>query len=125
MNELIIIMFTVLRLAEQSTLDNVSEKAIGGYQIRPIYVRDVNRIAGTKFTHEDARDDRKAQRMIAIYLKHYGEKYEKATGKKATAVVLGMIHNGGPKGYLNTSKGALKYARRCSYFYNVWKEGER
>jgi len=117
MNELIVAMFTVLRLTEQSTVDNIPEKAIGGYQIRPIYVKDVNRIAGTKFTHEDARDDRKAQRMIAIYLRYYGDRYEELTGLKATAYVLGMIHNGGPNGYRNASKKARDYGRRAAKFY--------
>lgn len=117
-------MFTILMLAENSTVDNVEEQAIGLYQIRPIFVEDVNRIAATNFKHEDARNARLAQQMIFIYLKYYGEKYSKATGKVATADILGRIFNGGPKGYLK--EATLEYGRRCGNFHRQWIiEGNR
>lgn len=121
MHELIVAMFTILRLCENSTVDNLEEQAIGGYQIRPVFVKDVNRIAGTEFTHEDARNDRLAQQMIYIYLKHYGERYRLKTGKEPDARVLGMLHNGGPSGYLNKTKTALDYGERCSNLYLQWR----
>ena len=119
MHDLIIIMFTVLRLCENSSTDNLAEQAIGPYQIRPIFVEDVNRIAGTDFVHEDARNERVAQQMIYVYLMHYGARYEGRTGNEADAFILGRIFNGGPFGY---TKGAtLEYGERCQNLYEQWR----
>lgn len=124
MNELITAMFTILRLVENSPVDNHKEQAIGGYQIRPIYVREVNRILALKkvdktYVHEDARNDRIAQQMIFIYLKFWGDKYEKEMGRKPDASVLGRIHNGGPTGWKKSA--TLDYGYKCSRLHRQWE----
>jgi len=120
MNHMIMIMLKVLILCENSHTDNISEQAIGQYQIRPIFVQDVNRIAGTSYRHKDARDERLAQAMIFTYLRHYGKAYERNTGKKATPTVLAMIFNRGPQGYRATGPIALRYARNAEkYFFQL------
>lgn len=43
----------------------------GLLQIRPIYVKEVNRIAGTDYTHEDALDVDKSLEMFALMQAHY------------------------------------------------------
>jgi hypothetical protein len=120
MHDLIVAMFTILRLIEDSSTDNLKENAIGPYQIRPIFVEDVNRIASTRFVHEDARHERKAQQMIYVYLMHYGARYEGRTGQEADASVLGRIFNGGPFGY--TKEATKDYGERCQNLYEQWVE---
>lgn len=78
---------------------NEGEKAHGRYQIRPIYLADGNRFAGTNYTLEDMHDAAKAQQVMDAYLRHYGDAYVRNTGKPLTQEVLSRIHNGGPKGY--------------------------
>lgn len=117
-NELIKAMFTILMLVEDSSMDNVKEQAIGLYQIRPIFVEDVNRIAGTSFKHEDARNARVAQQMIYIYLTYYGKRYEEKTGKVASAEIMGRIFNGGPNGY--TKEATVVYGRKCGVLHREW-----
>lgn len=90
---------------------NRNERAAGRYQIRPIYLRDVNRIAGTNYTLDDRYDAQKALEIVQIYTDHYAEIYKRRTGKPITDEVIARIHNGG--GY----KGALK---ECTEKY--WKK---
>ena len=87
-------------------------KAVGAFQIHKIYVDDVNSFSSEKFTYEDRNDKEKSQKIVKLYLEHYGKNYEKKTGKKATNEVLARIHNGGPKGH---NKEATK---------NYWKKVE-
>ena len=89
-------------------------KAFGRYQIWAIYVKDVNRIAGTCFSHKDAHNPEKAACMTKIYLTHYAKVYERKTGKKASAEVLCRIHNGGPDGWRKpATAGYWKKCRRA------------
>lgn len=81
---------------------NIKEDAVGRYQIRPIYIRDVNRIAGTSYTLGDRYNAQKAREIVQIYTDHYAEIYTRQTGKPITDEVIARIHNGG--GY----RGALK-----------------
>ena len=87
-------------------------KAVGAFQIHKIYVDDVNNFSSEKFTYEDRKNKEKSQKIVKLYLEHYGKSYEKKTGKKTTNEVLARIHNGGPKGY---DKEATK---------NYWKKVE-
>lgn len=71
---------------------NEAERAAGLYQLRPIYVADVNRIVGEKrFTLDDRWNQAKSEAMMLIYWRHYcpGASWE----------VMARIHNGGPKGH--------------------------
>jgi hypothetical protein len=120
MNEIIKAMFTILMLVEDSSTDNLKEHAIGVYQIRPIFVKDVNLISKHEvFSHEDARNARKAQQMIFIYLTYWGNKYEEKTGYRVDAETLGRIINGGPNGWKKSS--TREYGERCKNLYEQWK----
>jgi len=71
---------------------NETERAAGLYQLRPIYVQDVNRIVGeARFSLADRWDQAKAESMMRIYWQHY-------CGDGATWEQMARIHNGGPKG---------------------------
>lgn len=70
------------------------------YQLRNIYVRDVNRIlARNAFEYSDVNDRMKSKKMMFVYWKAWGIHYEKKTGKPVTLEVLARIHNGGPLGW--------------------------
>ncbi len=73
-------------------------KAVGNFQIWPIYVKDVNRILGVdKFTLADRWDTVKSRDMVRIYLKHYAS--EARLGREPTLEDMARIHNAGPNGY--------------------------
>lgn len=74
---------------------NVKENAVGRYQIRPIYVRDVNRISGRNYSLDDRKNPKLALEMVKIYTEHYGRIYEDRTGYPVTDEVIARIHNGG------------------------------
>ena len=99
---------------ESNTNDNainVKEDAVGRYQIRPIYVEDVNRISGRDFTLEDRKDPKRALEMVKIYTSHYGKIYTDRTGLPVTDEVIARIHNGG------SWRGAVK---ECTE--NYWRK---
>jgi len=71
---------------------NKKEDAVGLYQIRPIYQKDVNRILGEeKYTSQDRWNPIKSREMVEIYLNHYG--------KDKSFEEMARIHNGGPRGH--------------------------
>lgn len=82
-------------------------RAYGGLQLWAIYIKDVNRIVGTDYIHDDAFNEEKAKEIVRIYLIHYGKRYERLTGKIATYEILSRIHNGGPNGWKKES--TIKY----------------
>ena len=77
---------------------NVKEAAVGRYQIRPGYIKEVNRIQrmkrGTLYEYKDRLDPVKARQMVRIYLGFWGEQYKKTTGRVPTDEVYAKIHNG-------------------------------
>ncbi len=87
---------------------NRKERAAGIAQIRPVCLKDVNRIArlrgeDDRFTGADRHDPSAARRMWALYLEHYGKAYARRTGRPATAEVYARIWNGGPTGWRKRS----------------------
>lgn len=48
-----------------------SSQDAGLYQMTPVYVAEVNRVAGTDYAHEDAFDPDKAVAMFAAMQQHY------------------------------------------------------
>ena len=61
------------------TSDNV-------YQLEEVYIRDVERISGLRFS-VDAKYNRAASETImCIYLSHYGKVYERKTGNTSSKV---------------------------------------
>lgn len=86
---------------------HLKNKAYGVYQIRQPYLDDVNRISGTSFTIEEIRESRPLSRWVTVtYLKHYGARYTRITGKPLTYEVAARIHNGGPNGWKKKSTDA-------------------
>lgn len=82
-------------------------RAFGRYQLWSGYVQDTNRIGNCNYSHNDAKSEIKARSMVVAYLTHYGRRYERITGKKASNEVLARIHNGGPNGWKKSA--TIKY----------------
>lgn len=80
------------------------------FQLRDIYIADVNRIYGTSFKSIDKFSKKKSLKMMRLYWKFYGNQYRKQTGKPVTYDVLARIHNGGPNGW--AKKCTQDYAKR-------------
>ena len=77
------------------------------YQLKPIYVEDVNRITGQGLTHGQAvADDAVARACIEAYWEYYGARYYRITLTRPNAEVLARIHNGGPDGWRKPSTRA-------------------
>ena len=71
---------------------NEKENAVGLYQIRPIYLKDVNRILGYQyFKLADRYDPEYSKQIVSAYLLYYG--------RNKSLEAMARIHNGGPKGY--------------------------
>ncbi len=75
---------------------------LGALQIKPILVRDVNRIMGTHYAHAQVTNRAVSTFIATAYLSHYG--------KNLSDESLARIWQGGPKGHRTTSPRA--YARR-------------
>ena len=76
------------------------------YQIRDIYIRDVNRIMenpGWRFFPPFRTFDKfaksKSEDMMIVYWRWWGMQYEQKTCNRVTYEVLARIHNGGPLGW--------------------------
>ena len=81
---------------------NKREFAAGLYQIRPIYLKDVNRILGYPcFSLDDRYDPIRAAQMVFVYLSHYG--------RCMNIAFLARIHNGGPDAWRNDPKWFVKH----------------
>jgi len=98
---MILRLIEILILLETDSGIHDNGNAIGPLQIKPIYVRDVNRIAkgGLFFKHEDARELDKAVSMVHIYLRYYEGKFYQRHGYKPSVYQLAMMHRLGPFGY--------------------------
>jgi hypothetical protein len=89
-------------------------RAIGCLQIHEIFVDDVNRILKRNvFTYADRKDRNKSIRMAIVYLRHYGNVYQKRTGKEPSIEVLVRMFNGGPRGYEKSKTN--KYYKRFTH----------
>ena len=92
-----------------------NEKTGGWYQIRPVYVRDVNRILKLKksklrFKLDDRKDKRKSEKMIKILTTHYIKAYK----LPLTAQNIARIHNGGAPGW--KKKSTIGYWRKVGTY---------
>ena len=72
-------------------------RAFGCLQIHACVVRDVNRIAGSSYTHRDAFNRGFSVRMATIYLNHWATK--RRLGHDPTAQDYVRIWVGGPDGF--------------------------
>jgi soluble lytic murein transglycosylase-like protein len=75
---------------------------LGALQIKPILVRDVNRIMGTSYTHQQVTNRTTAIFIANAYLSHYGRNLSDES--------LARLWQGGPRGAKKSSTRA--YARR-------------
>lgn len=97
-----------------SSAFNKSENAIGQLQIRPIMIREVNRICKLnnikeKFSHHDAWDYNKSIKMFLIWYSFYrfNDNYQMAARN----------WNGGPLGYKKES--TIKYWNKVKNKFNT------
>ena len=108
------------------------------YQLRQIYVADVNRIRKsiypTRFPYAwaETASPRISEQMMYVYWKHWGSHYEEKTRKPVTYEVLARIHNGGPLGWKKPStvaywnRVAAVLATQTQADIDAWmKGGER
>lgn len=80
------------------------------YQLTRIFLDDCETLTNSVIKDDVVYDRQAAEQLMFIYWRHYGERYEKLTGKKPTYEVLARIHNGGPRGY--EKKATLGYWAR-------------
>lgn len=75
---------------------------LGALQIKPILVRDANRIMGTSYTHQQVTNRAISIDIATRYLAHYGQNLSDES--------LARIWQGGPSGHRKTSTRA--YGKR-------------
>jgi hypothetical protein len=75
---------------------------LGALQIKSIMVRDINRIMGTSYTHQQVTNRATATFIANAYLNHYGRNLSDES--------LARLWQGGPRGAKKSSTRA--YARR-------------
>lgn len=86
---------------------NLWEQTYGVCQIREDYLTDVNTIAGTDYTLEQVhRSESLSRWAVVVYVKHYGARYTRKTGRPLTIEVACRLHNGGPNGPWNPKTDA-------------------
>lgn len=73
------------------------------YQLRDIYIDDVNRIYNLQLSYDIKYRKELSERAMRLYWKYYGKRYTELTGNPVTYEVLARIHNGGPNGYRKSS----------------------
>jgi hypothetical protein len=79
---------------------NISEDAVGILQIRPIMVKEVNRILKMQgvdctYTDNDRWNPMASRRMCTIFLRHQYDRYVAKYGRKPTMRELAMSWNSG------------------------------
>ena len=86
---------------------HLKNKAYGVCQIRQPYLDDVNRIAGTHFTLKHVAASPAISKWATVtYVRHYGKRYTRLTGKPLTYEVAARMHNGGLNGWKRESTDA-------------------
>ena len=68
---------------------------LGVLQIHDIMVQEANRLAQTRYTHNDMFNPTAARDVAKIVLNHYSKTIQKTTGREATEQELAYIWNGG------------------------------
>lgn len=97
--------------------------AFGVLQIRPIAIKDVNRIYKTNYTIKDALSVSKSEEIFKLYINFWVRHINKKTGRKITTELIVRTWNGGPTGYKKSStiwyhKKFLRYKNK-PYFNNM------
>lgn len=81
-----------------------NKKSVGCMQIQMAVIQDVNRVYKTNYTAIDRRFKKSSFEICKLYLQHWGKRYEKLTGQKATYEILARMWNGGPNAWKKTGK---------------------
>lgn len=93
--------------------------AVGRYQIRQIYLDDVNKREGTTYTLDDCKVDAIARAVIFQYMMHNAA----AAGILGDIPAMCRMHRGGPMGHLKRS--TVERGRLASNLVEVYeKESE-
>ena len=86
---------------------NKAEDAVGLYQLRPIFVKDVNRIINMEyFALSDRYSPQWSEIMVIKYLEHYAT--TKRLGHEATNQDLAALRCAGPDGYTQKDEPKVK-----------------
>ena len=89
---------------------NSTEHAAGRYQIRPIYLKDVNRICRLRglpcFSAEDRYNPAMSRQIVLIYWRHYAKTW--------TIDELCTLHNAGPTANMDCTR---KYRHKVKIVY--------
>ena len=85
---------------------NKKEKATGRYQIRPIYLKEVNIYYGTSYKLKDMKNPVIARWVVVSYAKRW---------KSTTLEQVVRRHNGGPRGY--TKRSTIRYYLEVLFIY--------
>jgi hypothetical protein len=96
---------------------NLKHHAYGVCQIRQPYLEDVNAISHTTYTIEQIKASETLSKWaVMVYVKHYGQRYTRLTGKPLTMEVAARIHCGGPDGWKKKATDAYweKFSRELS-----------
>lgn len=96
-------------------------QAVGALQIHASVVRDVNRIAGTHYTHSGMTNRADAVKVCTIYIGHWATAAR--IGHPVTDSDRARIWNGGPNGCTKTStkQYAEKVRQLCTMTKNTTK----
>lgn len=112
------ILIAAIMLVESSggrdTRNGDGGRAVGPLQIHASVVRDVNRIAGTRYTHAQMRDPAIARDVFRRYVSHYATPAR--LGRPVTDQDIARIWNGGPQGWRKPATRA--YWRRVQHAMN-------
>lgn len=111
-NFLILDLFHIISTIESNgnaNAHNVKENAKGIVQIRAIAVKDINRIYGTRYKHNDANDSNVAFTLFSAYIKAYV--------KNLSIREVGKVWNGGPKGRLSK-----QYANKLGMYGKAYND---
>ena len=84
------------------------EDAVGITQIRPVMVKECNRIARllglkARWTLDDRWNPAKSREMYDVYLAYWSARYQARTGKVAGPEIWCKMWNGGPDGWRKSS----------------------
>ena len=91
---------------------------LGCLQIRPVVVRDLNRIAKRqRFTLEDRRLHCKSVEMFRAYMDQYAT--AERIGREPTLEDMARIWNGGPRGYSKLQTLAYWSKVRAAIYHNA------
>lgn len=92
----------------QPDVINKSENAVGLLQIRPIMIREVNRLIGEeRFTNTDRKDLYKSVEIFVIYQNHFNPEWDLEKAAR--------LWNGGRNGM--NKRATIEYAKRVEERY--------